>query len=121
MGGDGARAWTGKQVLMVPKEAQVLRALFGFEAGAKPGTAARLSLTIIRAEREWNLMRDLDIEVRPDDADTEGGFRSNALAVVEATLPREIVGREAIVQVEVRTESAAPFVFAIPCLRLCCG
>jgi len=121
MGGDGPRVWTGKQLLTVPGEAQVLRALFGFEAGAKPGTAARLSLTISRAEREWNLMRDLETEVYPDDGDREGGFRSNTLAVVEAALPREIVGREAIVQVEVRAESAAPFVFAIPCLRLCRG
>jgi hypothetical protein len=121
MGGDGPRVWTAKQLLTVPGEAQVLRALFGFEGGPKPGTAARVSLTLMRAEGEWNLMRDLDIEVYPDAGDGEGGFRSNTLAVVEATLPREIVGREAIVQVEVRTESAAPFVFAIPCLRLCCG
>jgi len=121
MSGNGARAWTGTQVLTVPKEARVLRALFGFAAGATPGTAALVSLTVIRGEREWNLMRDLDLEVYPADADSAGGFRSNLLAVVEATLPREVIGREAIVQLEVRTESAAPFVFAAPVLRLCCG
>lgn len=97
-------------LLPVPQEAQLLRAVVGLGAGAPPGAGAVVSVSVLRAEREWPLIRGLQIEA---------STASSPLPVIAAALPKEVCGRDAIVRVEATRRGDQPVVVGFSCLALC--
>ena len=66
LGGTHPRKWTAEWRLKIPASPSTLRALVGLTEGCPAGAGARLTITARQGERQWPLMRDLDLTAHAD-------------------------------------------------------
>lgn len=118
VGGDAPSKWQAEWPVTVPESGAMLRALVGLGGDAEPGSKAKVSLKLIGAEREWQLMNGLEVVVYEPERDDRKTTRSNLPAVVEAALPKEMRGKEGKIAMEVTGTGDQEFRVAVPYLCL---
>ncbi|MBL7223007.1 MAG: hypothetical protein ISS72_04065 [Candidatus Brocadiae bacterium] len=116
LGGAHGKKWVGEWRVTTPAGPSTLRALVGLSEGCPAGSRARVTLAAKHLERQWPLLRDLELLARgQEDARSD----ANLPAVIEALLPAALHGKEITVRLEASAVGAPPAVLAIPCLRIC--
>lgn len=117
VGGDAPKGLRAEWPVGQPGPGAMLRGVIGLGADAPVGSTAKVSLQLTGREREWSLMKDLEIQVYPGGG--SGTTRSNRLAVVEVALPADVAGQECSVVMEVSADAEQAFSLAVPCLCIC--
>ncbi len=111
--------WTAEWPVSLPETDAVLRGLIGLAADAPVSSAAKVSLTLVGAEKEWPLMTNLEVKTYPPPDDGSAPSPRNWPAVVEVGLPGEAKGQECRVVMRVSASTDDPFTLVLPSLFAC--
>jgi len=119
LAGASPTTWTAEWRLTLPDAPTTLRALVGLTEGCPAGARARVTLTAHHGDRQYPLMRDLDLTAHTDADARRDPLRANLPAVLDIPLPAALRGKEITLHLEAAAAGGQPTVLAFPCLRLC--